>query len=990
MSQASDDDGANNIDLSATLLLSNNSKHYISKWRILYIGIIISLKKPTTTASNSSYESLPEFEPPARTASSKSYVEIDVEEEKEEEYEEQHIRNQIAGIVEQQDLQSLLQLGGVDRVCTALASQRQHSQEATLHNNGNYRVSQVHGTTFSSYLLNSCKGNSYTISMLLITAGMSFATEFKKEGPKCGWHDGVAILFAVIIMVASPSVANFWRERKMKLSKKLEFAVKRGEESSMVAIADIVVGDKVLLRKDDKVPANGLFLDGDNFLLAESLKGKSDSENNPFLRAGSNVIEGHGLMLVTSVESKINLDVKRGLLECKIEKPFSYIDKFALTVSTLVAFVVFIRLVCKKDVDSSGIPEIKGKVSVGMLMEVLDRIFFRPQGKVSILTGLLISAILCMQHGMPLMVAISLKCQIDKVVPDHDVVLNDLSACATMGLVTVICIDASGGIVAKPLEVSRIWMGDGDISKVEGSQSHPILPELLQQGVGLLSALTSGPSFSPMPSSLVSWAETCGMNIDSFTEKFNILRHRRLNSDQECVGALVSIAGDNEQVWHCHWSGAASTILEMCSQYCDSKEECHVMVNERVKFEQVIKEMEDDGLKTIAFAYRKTQVQELEQDGLIFLGLIGLKDTCLESNTSALEYLINAGIQIKLVSEDDIEEVKAIASELGLKVQVDGSDVLDGKELEDMNHSDILDKVDVALVMGGFGPEEKLLMVQCLQEKGHVVAFIGRLRTSHASVLKVADVGIVHGSLSTIVNRESSNICIKCFCALKPIVRAGRSKYHNIQKFIQLQLTLSISGSLITLITTMSTEEPPLTPIQLIWVNMLMCILGGSMMVMELKSQEQLPNQPCPSNKKRNQSILTNEIIKSIVIQVLYQAAVSMIFEFGGHVTKMQKQLGKTMIFNIFLLCQVFNQLNNMHFLKMEVLKIVVKSYCFLVAIGACFVMQVLVIEYAKGLANCMKQNATEWSICVLVGALSWVFEWGLKHSQYISRFRVI
>ncbi|KAE9605661.1 putative calcium-transporting ATPase [Lupinus albus] len=827
--------------------------------------------------------------------------------------------------------------------------------------------------------------------MLLITAVMSFATELKKEGPECSCIDGVAILFAVILMVASPSIANFWRERKMKLSKKLEFTVKRGEEYPMVvAISDIVVGDKVFLIKDDKVPANGLFLHGDNLLLAESLKGKSDSENNPFIMAGSNVIEGYGWMLVTSVESKINLDVKIGLLECKIEKPISYIDKFALTVSTLVAFVVLIRLVCKKDVDSSGIPEIKGKVSLGMVMEVINRIFFRPQGKVSILTGLLISAILCMQHGMPLMIAISLKCQIDKVVSNHDVVINDLSACTTMGLVTVICIDASGGIVAKPLEVSRIWMGDGDISKVEGSESHPVLPEVLQQGVGLLSALTSGPSFSPMPSSLVSWAETCGMNINSSTKKFKILRHRILNSDRECVGALVSITGDNEQVWHCHWSGAASTILEMCSQYCDSKGECHVMVNEKVKFEQVIKEMEDNGLKTIAFAYRKTQVQELEQDGLIFLGLIGLKDTSPESNRLALEYLRSAGIQIKLVSEDDIMEVRAIASELGLEVQVDGSDMLEGKELEDMNHNAILDKVDVALVMGGFGPEEKLLMVQCLQEKGHVVAFIGRLTTSNASVLKVADVGIVHSSLSTIVNRESSSICIKCFSALKPILRAGRSKYYNIQKFIQLQLTLSISGSLITLITTMSTEEPPLTPIQLIWVNMLMCILGGSMMVMELKSQEQLPNQPYPSNRKRNESVLTNEIIKSIVIQVLYQASVSMIFEFGGHVTEMQKQVRKTMIFNTFLLCQVFNQLNNMHFLKMEVLKIVVKSYCFLVAIGACFVMQVLVIEYAKGLANCMKQNATQWFICVFVGALSWVFEWGLKHSQFIPCFRVI
>lgn len=86
------------------------------------------------------------------------------------------------------------------------------------------------------------------------------------------------------------------------------------------------------------------------------------------------------------------------------------------------------------------------------------------------------------------------------------------------------------------------------------------------------------------------------------------------------------------------------------------------------------------------------------------------------------------------------------------------------------------------------------------------------------------------------------------------------------------------------------------------------------------------------------------------------------------------------MIFSTFLLCQLFNLLNTMQLLKKEVLTVVVQSFYFLVAMGGCFLLQVLVIEYAKGLADCMQLNAIRWGISVLIGALACVFEWTLKN----------
>ncbi|KAK7320277.1 hypothetical protein VNO77_29608 [Canavalia gladiata] len=980
MSQASTcSSGGASIEVGATILLP--SSKYKKKWRSLYLGFLISVKWPTTCSS-----SVPTPKPPARTSSS-VVLEIisDTEEVKEEEEDDEEvearIKDDIARIVKENDFKSLHQLGGVDLVVGVLARQRQHSEKGAI--DDLEAAVPVLGASFYKILLNSCKCNVYTILMLLISAGLCLPIGFKQEGPKYGWHDGVAILCAVFLLVAGNSAANFWRERKMlKLAtrrNKVKFTVKRGEKSLTVPLSNVMVGDMVFLGNGVEVPADGLLVSDEILELAEPEVVKSKT-GNPFLISGSKIVGGsQGWMFVTSVGNSMNCCLeRRGLLESLIEKPISYMDKVALLISLVITLVVLIRVVFKNDEGNGGLPDMKGKVTVGLPMEALERVFLRPQGRVSILTGLVTVVILSMQHGMPFVVAVSLMSQINKVVSNKVALLNDLSACTTMGLVTVICIDASGGI-SKPMEVSRTWIGEKDIiSKVEGSETNELVLDVLKHGVGF-SVLDQEFYLSSMRGPLVSWAKTkWEMNMDSFREKFVIIKHEKLNSDMEGNGFLVREVLGNKQVLHLHWSGPASIILEKCSSYYDSEGERHAMENQKIKFGEVIKEMEDDGLKSIAFAYRETNVEELDQDELILLAVIGLKvkNNSQELIKSALENLKSTNIQIKLVSEDEIMVVKDIACELGIEVPPDDSSQLEGTRFQDLNEKARLDKVDQALIMAGFLPQHKPLLVDCLQKKGHVVAFIeARLRTSHTSDLKVAaDVGIVHDSLRT-VDRDNFGISIQCFSALKPIVMAGRNIYHNIQKFIQLQLTVTISGLLISLIATISTGDSPLTAFQLIWVNVLMGPLGGLMMVMKLTREEELAKQP----SDRSQPIITKEILKSIVIQVLYQVSLSMILEFGGHVTESEKKVRKTMIFNTFLLCQLVNQINTMQLFKNEVWKIVAESYCFLVALCICILMQVMVIEYAKGLSNCMQLNAIGWGICILVGVFSWVVDWALK-----------
>ncbi|KAG5053503.1 hypothetical protein JHK87_005701 [Glycine soja] len=201
MSQATSSSagGGANIELGATLLLTttNNSR------------FLISVKKPTNT-STGNHPSLLSSVPPARNSSSKSSVAIDLEEEEEEEEEkEERIRRDIARIVKEKDLKSLDDLGGVDSVSAVLCRQHQHSKKGTIDDDNTTIPLPAIETNLSKFLFNSCKFYRCTILVLLISAGLSFAIEFKQEEPKHGWHVGVAIVFAVLLLVAGNSVANF-------------------------------------------------------------------------------------------------------------------------------------------------------------------------------------------------------------------------------------------------------------------------------------------------------------------------------------------------------------------------------------------------------------------------------------------------------------------------------------------------------------------------------------------------------------------------------------------------------------------------------------------------------------------------------------------------------------------------------------------------------------------------------------------------------------
>lgn len=808
-----------------------------------------------------------------------------------------------------------------------------------------------------------------------------------KQGVKQGWHDGVAILVAMLLLIAFPSIRNYCKERKIVKQlmerSKLLVNVERSGESRAVTMSHVSVGDIVHLKKGDHAPADGLFIDhGMELVLDEVLSPKVECETNPFVLSGSKVIEGQGRMVVASVG--VNKDFaemlslvtkgdnpkRKTLLQALMDKPYNYMEHLSCCVSILIAVVVLIRLVLFRKHDNyNDRPDLKGEVSMNLVMKIFENIYLKTQGRVSTLVSVLATVVIGIQHGMPFVISLALGQWKEKVVQNRADPRN-LSACVTMGLITVICIETTSEKMCDQMEVMDFWIGEKDLSnEVESDQTEQFALKELHQKI------SATPANDLFISSIKNRWGTSTTDREVLDQTFRILKERKLSSSEKCSGILVRKIESSEQDMQLHMNGDASTILDMCTHYNDKiTGESLIMENQKRKLKQEIKNMEEKGLRPIAYAYKKTNVEEFTEDGLKLLALVGVRCQYQEELKQAVEAFRQAGIQIKLVSEDELSKVSQQASDLGISQT--GDMELEGVEFRRLNSMERMEKVDKISVMGSSLPKDKLLMVKSLKKNGHIVAFYGGLTRNDTPTLKEADVVITEDNWSTEMARDIADFIVKYGCLWLPTLKSGKCAYHNIQKFCQIQHTACISGLLVTLVATMHSGDSPLTAVHLILVNLIMCLLGGLMMVMDLKGLELLPQNLAP----RTQSLITKAIWRNIVIQVSYQASVLLVLHFMGNaVPSMNQGVCGTMIFNIFTLCQILNLFCAMDLVNKEVLKVVLHSYWFLMALVAVLVMQVVIVEFGEGLASGERLNTLQWAICFLLAAFSWVFDWAMN-----------
>ncbi|XP_060181534.1 putative calcium-transporting ATPase 13, plasma membrane-type [Lycium barbarum] len=924
-------------------------------------------------------------------------------------------QSSLAKLVKDKSVEKLSNFGGVQGVAASLKS------DTTKGTNGDPEdVAHRHeafGTntyrkpptkSFFIFVWESFKDP--TIIILLLCAALSLGFGIKEHGPKEGWYNGGSIFVAVFLVIAVSSISNFRQNRQFdklfKVSKNIPVEAVRKGRRQQISIFEIVVGDVIFLKIGDQIPADGILIEGQSLQVDESsMTGESDHveinlSQNPFLISGTKVTDGYGMMLVTSVGmnttwgemmSTISGDSNEQTpLQERLNKLTSSIGKVGLLVAFLVLVVLLIRYFTGTTKDENGNKEFNGSKTSSD--DVINAV-------VGIVAAAVTIVVVAIPEGLPLAVTLTLAYSMKRMMADQAMV-RKLSACETMGSATTICTDKTGTLTLNKMTVTKFFLGKEHVKAESHTSISSKILELFHQGVGLNTTgsvfKSSDPcssfefSGSPTEKAILSWAVMeLNMDMDQVKRNCNILHVEAFNSEKKKSGVLIKNISDG--TIHAHWKGAAEMISKMCSHYYDLEGNVrHLKESDKEECDRIIEGMAASILRCIAFAHK--QVSEAESgneqkhgntpdNSFVLLGFVGLKDPCRPGIKKAMEDCQNASVNIKMVTGDNVFTAKAIAAECGIlhpNQEVDDGAVIEGEEFHNLTDELQMERVEKIRVMARSSPFDKLLMVQCLRRKGHVVAVTGD-GTNDAPALKEADIGLSMGIQGTEVAKESSDIVIldDNFSSIVTVLKWGRCVYNNIQKFIQFQLTVNVVALVINFVVAVSAGEVPLTAVQLLWVNLIMDTLGALALATEKPTEELMKKKPVG----RTEPLITNVMWRNLMAQALYQIVVLLTLQFKGEsIFGVNKMVNDTLIFNTFVLCQVFNEFNARSLEKKNVFEGIYKNKLFVAIIGITLVLQVVMVEFLKKFANTERLNWSQWGICIGFAAASWPIGWVVKY----------
>ncbi|KAG2648889.1 hypothetical protein PVAP13_1NG071300 [Panicum virgatum] len=846
----------------------------------------------------------------------------------------------------------------------------------------------------------SCRANAFGANRYPRKKGRSF------WGIKEGWYDGTSIAFAVFLVILVTAVSDYKQSLQFQHlneeKQNIQVEVIRGGRRIQVSIFDIVVGDVVALKIGDQVPADGVVISSHSLAIDESsMTGESKivmkDQKTPFLMAGCKVADGYGTMLVTAV----GLNTEWGLLMASIsednneETPLqvrlngvaTFIGIVGLSVAAMVLVVLFARYFSGHTTNSDGsVQFVKGRTSVK------SAIF----GSIKILTVAVTIVVVAVPEGLPLAVTLTLAYSMRKMMADKALVRR-LSACETMGSATTICSDKTGTLTLNQMTVVQSIVGEvkqqapANIDNLSPSVVSLLLEGIAQNTSGSVFEAQDGSieiTGSPTEKAILAWGLELRMKFTEERSQSAIIHVSPFNSEKKRAGVAVAVSDSDV---HVHWKGAAEIVLALCTSWIGVDGSIHEMTPDKVnQLKKFIEDMAEKSLRCIAFAYRNLGLEDvpseeqrinwqLPDNDLTLIGIAGMKDPCRPEVREAVELCKKAGVKVRMVTGDNLKTARAIALECGILEASDASaqDIIEGSVFRAYNDSEREDVAERISVMARSSPNDKLLLVKALKKRGHVVAVTGD-GTNDAPALHEADIGLAMGIQGTEVAKESSDIIIldDNFSSVVKVVRWGRSVYANIQKFIQFQLTVNVAALVINVVAAVSSGNVPLNAVQLLWVNLIMDTLGALALATEPPTDQLMRRPPVG----RREPLVTNIMWRNLFIQAVFQVAVLLTLNFRGrnllHLTQdtleHSSKVKNTVIFNTFVLCQVFNEFNSRKPEELNIFSGVSRNHLFLGVVTITVVMQVIIIEFLGKFTSTVRLDWELWLVSVVIAFVSW------------------
>ena len=786
---------------------------------------------------------------------------------------------------------------------------------------------------------------------------------------------------AILAVVAINSVIGFRQEyqaeqamEKLKSLVSTTAIVKRENKILKVDARELTIGDIVLLEEGNKVPADLILIEShdlkidESSLTGESLPVKKNSKysnienfdekienikdysrdddiHEKLAYMDSNVVSGRGTAVVIDVGMNTSIGKIATLLQEKEEEtPLS------------------------KKVDRLG--KMIGAIAIVVCIGVFFIDYYQGMNIVQTFMTAVSLAVAAIPEGLPAVLTLTLAIGMQKMARSNAIVRKLLSV-ETLGSCTVICTDKTGTLTKNKMTVRESSLSNKEMSVlISGACNNAVIEneEIIgdpTDGAALRFALSN--------------------DYSEIKEKYNLERVDEIPLDSSRKRMTVIYKDDNEKPnYYIFTKGAPEIVLDLSDSIDKNGSIENIHKEDEDAILSQIHDMSSSALRVLGLGYRKMDFEtftdltsqisednsiqdeiEIFEKDLTFTGLLGIMDPPREEAISAVRDCKNAGIQVVMITGDHKDTALAIAEEIGIisREELESEDIftLTGQELEELDEKEYKRIANNIKVYARVYPEQKKRIVETLQNNDNIVSMTGD-GVNDAPALKKASIGVAMGS-GTDVAKESADMIIQDdnFATIVRAIKEGRTIYDNLKRFLKFQLTTNIAAILTITAGSLLPIPTPFTPIQLLWINIIMD--GPPAQSLGLEGPE---NDIMERGPERGELIGQKTFIRIIISGIIMTIGTLGLYCWelaSGTANAGAKAM--TVAFTVFVLYQLFNAFNHKSNSKEF-------NKTFWISIIGSFILQVIVI-YTPFLQDIFKTcpiGLTEWILIIIVSSL--------------------